>query len=90
MECPICGDPLKAHATVIVDGGQEMFVGHCGVCGRFALGPKERQLAQGMGDADRFNLMARLEMRSIPAEVDGTVLLRPHHFKKGAKEPAAG
>jgi hypothetical protein len=84
--CPICEQALTAHAEVSA-GGVETFVGQCTLCGRFALGRDELALAAAMSDGDRYNLMARLETRSIAAEADGTVVLRPHHFKKGAKDP---
>lgn len=82
MPCPICEEPLKAHAQVVAAGG-DTFVASCAVCGRYALGAEEMALAKSMGSADRFNLMALLEVRSIPAEADGTVVLQPKHFKKG-------
>lgn len=83
--CPICEEPLKAHAEVTGGDGVTLFVGDCTICGRYALGPEEQGLAAKMATPDRYNLMARLETRSIAAEADGTVLLRPHHFKKGAR-----
>ena len=83
--CPICEEPLSAHAEVTGEDGVTLFIGDCPICGRYALGPEERALAASMATADRYNLMARLETRSIAVEADGTVLLRPHHFKKGAR-----
>jgi hypothetical protein len=80
--CPICDDPLKGHAELSVDGGPTTFVADCPTCGRYALGPDVIGLASTMSKGDRFNLMARLEMRSIPAGPDGTVILEPGHFKK--------
>lgn len=82
MPCPICEQPLKAHAQVVA-AGVETFVASCAICGKYALGAEEMALAKGMGGADRFNLMALLEVRSIPAGADGTVVLEPRHFKKG-------
>lgn len=82
MPCPICEQPLKAHAQVVATG-VETFVGSCDICGKYALGAEEMALAKNMEGADRFNLMALLEVKSIPAGADGTVVLEPRHFKKG-------
>lgn len=80
--CPICDQGLLAHAEV-TSMGVETFVASCSLCGRYALGPEEMVLARNMADGDRYNLMALLEVKSIPAEADGTVVLKPLHFVKG-------
>jgi len=80
--CPICEQALIAHAEVTALG-ETSFVAHCPLCGRYAMGEAELALAAQMEDADRYNLMALLEVGSIPAEADGTVRLEPRHFKKG-------
>lgn len=85
MACPICEMPLTAYAEV-EGSGVGTFVASCPICGRYALGAEEMALAKNMGNADRFNLMALLEVRSIPAEADGTVVLKPKHFKKGWRD----
>lgn len=82
--CPICDQDLNAHAEMQA-GGETLFVASCGLCGRYALGVAELALARAMGDADRYNLMALLEVRALPAEADGTVVLQAHHFKKGGR-----
>lgn len=79
MQCPICDDPLDGHAEVTA-GEVTTLVCACPTCGRFALGPRERELAASVGTKAKFNLMARLETRSIRAEADGTVVLTAAHF----------
>jgi len=78
--CPICAEPLRGHAEVTAADGETLAINDCPICGRYALTPALATLAVGMADNVRYNLMARLESRSIAPAVDGTVVLTEAHF----------
>ncbi len=80
MSCPICEQALKGHAELTA-GDVVTHVYDCPVCGRYAASPEVRTLLATMSDAVRWNVMARLEVRALPAAADGTVVLEPAHFK---------
>ncbi|HRE88918.1 MAG TPA: hypothetical protein PK095_07210 [Myxococcota bacterium] len=70
---------MKGHAEL--SGEVVTHVYDCATCGRFAAGPEVQALMATMTDAVRWNVMARLEVRALPASADGTVVLEPGHFK---------
>lgn len=77
MQCPICDEPLIGHAELTPEGQATTIVNECPQCGRYAMSPEVAGLVAAAPTRARFNLMARLETRSVPAGPDGTMVILP-------------
>lgn len=77
--CDICEQPVRGRAELTDEAGVTIVVVDCPVCHRYAIPPEVAPLLRSMNDATRWNLLARLETRSIAPAPDGTVVLRPEH-----------
>ncbi|MCB9731948.1 MAG: hypothetical protein H6745_04860 [Deltaproteobacteria bacterium] len=78
--CPICGTELEGYAETTAEDGETTHVYECEICGRYAMSDEVEDLAAHMSDDVKWNVMARLETRSIDKAPDGTMVLEPSDF----------